>query len=88
MKLSDFVLTHTTGKHLLNLEFFADVSVTTGALWWKHTARREIRRKYIGEWYFVDTGEFTPSVQAEALYRSYTARLTQPKGTGKCVPIH
>ena len=74
MKLSEFVLTHTKGKNALDLEYFADVSVTTGALWWKKTERRKIRREYAGSWHFVDTGEFTPSFQAEQLERAYAAR--------------
>ena len=74
MKLSDFVLTHTKGKSPLDLEYFADVSVTTGSLWWKRTERRKIRREYIGAWHFVDTGKFTPEFQAEELARAYAAR--------------
>jgi hypothetical protein len=74
MKLSEFVLTHTKGKSPTDLEYFADVSVTTGLLWWKKTERRKIRREYCGEWHFVDTGKFTPGSQAEELARAYAAR--------------
>jgi hypothetical protein len=74
MKLSEFVLTHTNGKSPLDWEYFADVSVTTGALWWKRTERRKIWREYAGSWHFVDTGEFTPGFQAENLARAYAAR--------------
>lgn len=73
MKLSEFVLTRIEGKNPLDLEYFADVSVTTGMLWWKKTERRKIYREYVGFWYFVDTGEFLPQCQAEALERAYKA---------------
>ena len=76
MVLSEFVLTHNNGKNALDLEYFADVSVITGALWWKRTTRRKIHREYAGAWHFVDTGEFTPGLQAEQLARSYEARET------------
>jgi hypothetical protein len=74
MKLSEFVLTHTKGKNALDLEYFADVAVTTGALWWKKCERRKIHREFAGSWHFVDTGTFTPCFQAEDLERSYKAR--------------
>lgn len=74
MKLSEFVLTHTKGNSLMDLEYFADVSVTTGALWWKKTECRKIHRNYAGSWHFVDTGKFTPGFQAEELERAYKAR--------------
>jgi hypothetical protein len=73
MKLSEFVLTHTKGGPL-NREYFAEVSVTTGFLWWKRTERRKIYRECIGFWRFLDSGEFTPVLQAERLERAYRAR--------------
>jgi hypothetical protein len=73
MKLSEFVLTHTKGGGLLSKEYFAEVSVTTGFLWWKRTERRKIYREG-GYWSFMDSGEFTPKFQAEALERAYRAR--------------
>jgi hypothetical protein len=74
MKLSEFVLTHTIGKSPADWEFFADVTVTSGFLWWKRTRRRQIHRKFSECWHFVDTGEFTPSWQAETLERAYRAQ--------------
>lgn len=76
MKLSEFVLTHTKGKTSLDLEYFADVSVTTGMLWWKKVERRKIHRKFIGLWRFVDTGKYTPLFQAEELENAYEATKT------------
>lgn len=73
MRLSEFVLTHTKGSTVLDLEYFADVTVTTGALWWKRIERRKIRRQYPQYWCFVDTGKYTPGTQAEELERSYRA---------------
>lgn len=74
MKLSNFVLTRKKGKNALDWEFFADVDVTTGLLWWKKTERKEIRRKYAGHWHFVESGEFTPGVQAETLAQAWEAQ--------------
>ena len=78
MILSEFVLTHTKGKNAIDWVYFADVSVTTttGMLWWKakHCERCKITRFYGGLWHFVDTGEWCPGNQADALERSYRAR--------------
>lgn len=74
MKLSEFVLTHTKGKSPIDLEYFADVSVTTGSLWWRKTERRKIRREFASLWHFVDTGESTPGLQAKNLERAYRAQ--------------
>ncbi len=52
MELSNFELTKTNGKNAIDLEYFAEVDVTTETeiLWWKkkETIRREIRREYAG----------------------------------------
>jgi hypothetical protein len=72
MKLSEFVLTHTKGGPL-NREYFAEVSVTTGFLWWKRTERRKIYREG-GYWRFMDSGKFTPTLQVECLESAYRAR--------------
>lgn len=76
MILSEYVLTKTSGTSPMNIEYFADVTVTTGSLWWKKITRRTIHREYAGYWHFVDTGEFTPSGQAESLERAYNAKLS------------
>jgi len=73
MKMSEFVLTHTIGSGW-DKQFYADVSVTTGVLWWKRVERRKIVRPNPGFWYFLDTGEFVPGFQAENLERSYRAK--------------
>lgn len=77
MKLSNFTLTNTKGRSALDLEYFAEVDVTTGALWWKKTERKQIRREYAGFWHFVDNGEFTPNRQAETLARAWKAKTGQ-----------
>lgn len=86
MKLSNFVLIekisrdHSSGNVFLgSLIFRAAVDVTTGALWWKKTVRREIVRVTHlpiarGSWYFSDTGEFVPEDEIESLARAWTAR--------------
>ena len=74
MTLSEFVLTDKTGSSALDWVFHAEVSVTTGMLWWKKTVRRKIRRKFCDPWFFVDTGNYTPGFQAEALARAYEAQ--------------
>lgn len=75
MVLSEFVLTHTTGKNAIDIVYFADVTVTetSGILFWKkkQVKRRKIAREYCGFWYFVDDGKSCPGLQAENLERSY-----------------
>jgi hypothetical protein len=73
MKLSKFFMEKTVGSSPLNLGYYASVSVETGFLWWKRTERRDIHRNYVGHWYFVDTGKFTPGFQAEELERAHKA---------------
>ena len=81
VKLSNFVLTKTKGRNILDLEYFAEVDVTTetGILWWKkrNTTRREIRREYCGSWHFTSDGKFTPGAQAEELARVWKAQTGQ-----------
>lgn len=74
MILSEFVLTKVKGSRPLDLEYFADVTVTTGRWWWKKSIRKTIHREYAQLWHFVDTGEFTPGNQAETLERAYNAK--------------
>lgn len=74
MNLSNFEMTDTKGKNALDLEYFAEVDVKTGALWWEKTVRRKIRRTYAGSWHFIDTGEFLPHLKAEELQRAYEAK--------------
>jgi hypothetical protein len=82
MILSNFTPTKITGKSALDYTYFADVSVTTttGALWWKKTnvSRQTISREFLGYWFFVDTGEYTPGSQAENLERSFKAKANLP----------
>jgi hypothetical protein len=81
MKLSNFELTKTKGKNALDLEYFAEVDVTTetGILWWKksETIRREIRREFCGKWHFTSDGKFTHGIQAEELARAWKSRTGQ-----------
>ena len=77
MKLSNFRLDKTEGNSALNKVFFASVDVEEGALFWKKTERRNICRRYTGNWYFVDSGEFTPEMQAERLARAWFANTGQ-----------
>lgn len=74
MKLSDFQMVKTTGRNATDLAYFAEVTVTTGLLWWRKECRRTIRRKFAGAWHFTDSGEFTPGFQAEALERAWNAQ--------------
>ena len=73
MRLSEFVLTKTINADAFCREYFAQVTVTTGYLWWKKSQRRTIHLQHVF-WFFVDTGVPTPGLQAEYLARSYQAR--------------
>ena len=77
MKLSNFVLTDTTGTSLVDRVFHATVDIETGVLWWKKKKCVKMIRVYAGFWHFVETGQFTPVIQAEALARSWTAKTGQ-----------
>jgi hypothetical protein len=78
MKLSNFKLTETKGKSVLDFQYFATVDVTTGFIFWKKTRTRTIRRESGGLWHFADTGKFTPGFEAETLARAWTAQTGQP----------
>jgi hypothetical protein len=73
MKISDFEYLGTTGELLEKVEH-AEVTVTTGTLWWKKSERKKIQRKALNFWFFVDTGDFTPGLQVEELERVYKAK--------------
>lgn len=74
MKLSNFILKSTKGTSHTNYMYVAEVDVTRGFLFWKKTERKEIFRHYAEHWAFVDSGKFTPGLQAENLARAYTAK--------------
>jgi hypothetical protein len=78
MKFSNFYLIRTEGESPITWVYIAEVDVETGCFFWKKKARREIRRKHAGDWFFVDTGEFCPSLQIEALARAWNAQTGQP----------
>jgi hypothetical protein len=73
MKLSNFVLTKTTGKSC-DWKYFATVDVTTGFWIWKKTVNLEICRHYAGFWFYLDSGLFLPLGQVECLARAYSAK--------------
>ena len=62
------------GKNTLDWKFRATVDVTTGFLYWKKTETVEVFKNYIGNWFFTDTGKFTPDDVVEELARSYQAK--------------
>jgi len=76
--LSEFVMVQTKGRSAADWEFLAEVTDTTGFLWWRKSRRRLISRKYGSSWFFVDTGKFTPDFQAEELERAWNVRKTFP----------
>lgn len=79
MKISNFRLTKVAGNSPLSWRFYALVTVTTTT---KKLFRKpvcldrdhEVSRTYAASWVFVDTGEFTPGSQVEALERSFEAK--------------
>ena len=77
MKLSNFKFIEKIGNNAANWKFRATVDVTTG-FFRKETVTREIYKKYAGNWYFVDVGEFTPGCQVENLVRSFEAKAGIP----------
>jgi hypothetical protein len=75
MRLSNFKLIKTSGNKIFEKKYLAEVDLTTtsGAWFWKkeNTVRRTIGKEFIGFWFFTDTGEYTPSLQAEELARAW-----------------
>jgi hypothetical protein len=72
MRLSNFRNHRTNNRGILDRIEYATVDVASGILFRKITTR-EIALKNL-YWFFVDTGEFTPSGQAENLFRGYLAQ--------------
>lgn len=50
----------------------AVIDITTGILWWKRTKTVEVVRELpMGYWFFLDTGNWCPGFEVEALERAY-----------------
>lgn len=73
MEFTNFVITHTVETDVFNKTIFAEVSVTTGCLWWKRTTKRLVAKNH-SYWFFLDTGEFTPDFAIEKLERAFKAK--------------
>ncbi len=75
MKLSNFKIICEAKTSEYTKDIFAEVTVTTGFLFWKKTVVRRIMvSKPIGMWFFIDTGEATPLFEIEKLERAYEAQ--------------
>lgn len=72
MKISNFIYEGKINGGTFEQKEFASVDVTTGVLF-KKTVRRRICL-INANWFFVDTGCFTPGYQAEDLARSWSAQ--------------
>lgn len=72
MKISNFVYLEKTGKNVFDAVYYANVDVTTG-FFFKKTETRKIAKDFVN-WYFVDSGEFTPMFDVETLARAYEAK--------------
>lgn len=73
MEISDFKLLGTVGRGL-DLNYLAEVTVTTGWLFWRRSSRRQIFRELGNHWVFADTGEFCPGLQCSQLERAWRAK--------------
>lgn len=75
MKISNFKLVDVIGGSPINLRYKATVDVTTknGLFLKKVTEQKEVFKTYAGHWYFIETGEYTPSDQVENLARKLEA---------------
>ncbi|MCK9369268.1 hypothetical protein M0R04_04955 [Candidatus Dojkabacteria bacterium] len=79
MKVSNFKFVRLNGDNIINYELFATVDVTEDVQWWEFwkkpkTVTRAIRKESIEFWHFVDTGNFTPGLVVENLFRAYEAQ--------------
>jgi len=84
MKLHNFKLVEIMGSSPLDWVYIAQVSVTVRKfLFWKHTTKRTIMRRFGGHWHFTDTGEFTPGYQADLLAQAWNAQQTSAGNTSQ-----
>lgn len=75
MKLTNFRNLVHAGTSVLDYEYTATVTQNYNKLFfWKVPQDRKIKRLFGSNWFFTDTGEFTPSTQAEQLERAYNAK--------------
>ena len=58
MRFSDYTFIKAIINDDLEYEYFAEVDVTTGILWWKKTKRRMVHSFPGRKWHFVDNGEY------------------------------
>ena len=83
MKISNFKLKEVIGTSYANYKFRATIDIVTG-IFRKKTVTREIYKNYAGAWFFLDTGEYTPTMDVYKLEQSYEAKqrkeLHQCKG--------
>ena len=73
MKISNFVSLPPTGAGFYTIKH-ATVDVTTGMWIFKKTVTHRVSLKNLN-WFFTDTGEFTPGVRVEKLARSNEAKV-------------
>lgn len=73
MKVSGFRLVKKIPISEYRSEIFASVLVETGFLF-KKRVRKLIRKEYIGNWHFADSGKFTPGDKVECLVRAFEAK--------------
>jgi hypothetical protein len=85
MKISNFKLVSVCGKNALNWRFKATVDVTDkiGFFSVKKTETKQIYMVSGSDWYFVDTGDFTPGREVENLVRMFEAE--KGKDLAKCL---
>lgn len=79
--ISNFRDYEITGRGPLTWEYRAVVDVTTevpGKWFFSKlktvTVPKSVARQYAGSWFFVDSGEWTPGYEVEALERAYKAK--------------
>ena len=71
MKIDNFKLVRVEGKNCLDWVAHATVDVKK---MFKKKETVEVSKRWIGNWFFVETGEFTPRYFVENLERSWEAK--------------
>lgn len=78
MKLSNFVRTKIVANGPVDITHYAEVDVTnvTGVWKWRKetTQRVIIARKEPMGWFFVESGQYLPREEIDALERAFVAR--------------
>jgi hypothetical protein len=74
MKIDNFELIEVTGTSATSWRYKATVDVTTWFWWWKKTKTVVVAKEYAANWFWMETGKWTPGTDVECLARAYAGK--------------